>query len=138
MPSCASAVRWRRAASRLVGHDVKAVLTARFVEAPGSAPLPVAFDTQIAAYVLNASLRSQAIADVAAERLDVQMPPPKDLDPATRAGLEALAAAAVRPPLERALADVGLDRLFAEIELPLIAVLARMEATGVALDLETL
>ncbi len=123
---------------RLVGHDVKAILTARFVEAPGSAPLPVAFDTQIAAYVLNASLRSQSIADVAAERLDVQLPPPKDIDPATRAGLEALAAAAVRPPLERALAAVGLDRLFGEMELPLIAVLARMEATGVALDLDAL
>ena len=91
----------------LVGHEVKSVLTARFARRPGSAPLPVAFDTQIAAYVLNASLRSQAIADVAAERLDVQMPPPKDLDPATRAGLEALAAAAVRPLLERAMADDG-------------------------------
>ena len=123
---------------RLVGHEVKAILTARFVEAPGSAPLPVAFDTQIAAYVLNASLRSQSIADVAAERLDVQLPPPKDVDAATRAGLEALAAAAVRPPLERALAEVGLDRLFGEMELPLIAVLARMEATGVALDLDAL
>ncbi len=66
------------------------------------------------------------------------MPHPKDLDAATRAGLEALAAAAVRRPLERALADAGLDRLLGEIELPLIPVLARMEATGVALDLEAL
>ena len=124
--------------ARLVGHEVKSILTSRFVEAPGSAPLPVAFDTQIAAYILNASLRSQAIADVAAERLDLQMPPPKDIDATTRAGLEALAAGAVRAPLEEALAAAGLDRLFGEIELPLIAVLARMEATGVALDLDAL
>ena len=34
--------------------------------------------------------------------------------------------------------DDSLDRLYREIELPLIAVLARMEATGVALDLEAL
>ena len=123
---------------RLVAHDVKAILTARFAAAPGSVPLPVGFDTQIAAYVLNASLRSQTIADVVAERLDVQLPVPKDIDAATLAGLEALAAVAVRGPLERALADAELDRLFAEIELPLIPVLARMEATGVALDHETL
>ena len=124
--------------SRLVGHEVKSILTARFADAPGSASLPVAFDTQIAAYVLNASLRSQSIADVAAERLDVQMPVPKEVDATTRAGLEALAAAAVRAPLEQALAAAGLDRLFGEMELPLIAVLARMEATGVALDLDAL
>ncbi len=124
--------------ARLVGHEVKSILTARFAAVPGSAPLPVAFDTQIAAYVLNASLRSQAIADVVAERLDIQMPLPKDIDPTTRAGLEALAATAARPPLEQALADAGLARLLTEIELPLIPVLARMEATGVALDLDTL
>ena len=124
--------------AHLVGHEVKSILTARFAAAPGSVPLPVAFDTQIAAYVLNASLRSQAIGDVVAERLDIQMPLPKDLDPATRAGLDALAATAARPPLERALTEAKLDRLLAEIELPLIPVLARMEATGVALDLETL
>ena len=44
-------------------------------------------------------------------------------------------ALAVREPLERRLVDDGLDRLYREIELPLIPVLARMEATGVALDL---
>jgi DNA polymerase-1 len=49
-----------------------------------------------------------------------------------------LAALAVRGPLERRLADEKLDRLFREIELPLLPVLARMEATGVALDHEAL
>src|SRR5439155_23238825 len=47
-------------------------------------------------------------------------------------------AVAVRPLHGEALAREGLDRLFGEIELPLIPVLARMEATGVALDLEAL
>ena len=45
---------------------------------------------------------------------------------------------AVREPLERRLADVHLERLFREVELPLIPVLARMEAVGVALDREAL
>jgi DNA polymerase-1 len=48
-----------------------------------------------------------------------------------------MAALAVREPRAPA-AGRGLDRLYGELELPLIAVLARMEATGVALDREAL
>src|SRR5690606_37783820 len=99
---------------------------------------PVAFDTQIGAYILNAALRSQSIADVVAEQLDQILPPAAELSPPVRAGLDALAAVAVREPLERALAAEGLDRLFSEVELPLIPVLARMEAIGIALDREAL
>jgi DNA polymerase-1 len=123
--------------ARIVGHDTKQLVVAN--RAGGSeVPLPVAFDTQIAAYLLNASLRSQAIADVAHERLDVTLPPASDAPAAIRIGLEALAAMAVREPLEKALAESGLDRLFRDIELPLIPVLADMEANGVAIDSEAL
>jgi len=122
----------------VVGHEVKPLLVARIADDPDAAATPVAFDTQIAAYVLNASLRSQTIADVVAEQLDLILPPVAELDNASRAGLEALSALAVREPLEKRLVDDGLDRLYAELELPLIAVLARMEATGVALDLDAL
>ena len=124
--------------TRLVGHEVKSLLVAAFAEDPASAPLPIAFDTQIAAYILNAALRSQTIADILAENLDQILPPTVDLPATARAGLEALSAIALHEPLERRLADVKLDRLFAEVELPLIPVLARMEATGVALDLDAL
>jgi 5'-3' exonuclease len=105
-----------RVGTPLVGHEVKPVLTAQFADDPAAAPMTIAFDTQVAAYLLNASLRSQAIADVAAERLDAILPPPAaGLPPYARAGLEALAAAAVREPLANALVAEGLDRLFAEI-----------------------
>ena len=123
----------------LVAHESKPLLVARLVEDPAAVPTPVAFDTQIAAYLLNASLRSQAIADVVAERLDLVLPPAAaGLAPPARAGLEALAALAVREPLAAALAEASLDRLFVELELPLIPILARMEATGVAIDREAL
>ncbi len=123
----------------LVGHEVKPVLVAAFVEAPASAPMAVAFDTQIAAYVLNAALRSQTIADVVAENLDQILPPANELPGTARAGLEALSALAVREPLQRRLDEVDrLADLFHKIELPLIPVLARMEAVGVALDLDAL
>jgi DNA polymerase-1 len=120
----------------LVGHQVKVLLVAA---AGAGEVLPrVAFDTQVAAYLLNASLRSQTIADIVAEQLDLILPDPAGLAPAARAGLEALSVIAARPPLERALATEGLDRLFVEIELPLIPVLARMEAVGVAIDRDRL
>ncbi len=122
----------------IVGHEVKPLLVARFAEQPDDEPTAIAFDTQVAAYILNASLRSQSIADVVAEQLDLILPPAKDLPPFVRVGLEALSAVAARVPLEAALEREQLDRLFREIELPLIPVLARMEATGVALDRDAL
>jgi DNA polymerase-1 len=117
---------------------VKPVLVARFAEDRAAPATPVAFDTQIGAYILNAALRSQTIADVVAEQLDQILPPAQELPATARAGLEALSALAVREPLERRLGEVNLDRLFRDIELPLIPVLARIEATGVALDSDAL
>jgi DNA polymerase-1 len=122
----------------IVAHEAKPALVARFAEDLKAQPTRVEFDTQLAAYVVNAALRSQSIADVVAERLDLVLPPPKELEPVHRAGLEALSALAVRDPLARALQEAGLERLFREIELPLIPVLARMEAIGIAVDLEAL
>jgi DNA polymerase I len=136
------AVRLRRLVERLgipvVGHEVKPLLVARMADDPAAPATDVAFDTQIAAYLLNAALRSQSIADVVAERLDQVLPDVKTLVPAHRAGIDALSALAVRPSLERDLADQRLNRLWDEIERPLIAVLARMEAVGIALDLDAL
>jgi DNA polymerase-1 len=123
----------------LVGHEVKPLLTVRFAEDPDATPPEVAFDTQVAAYLVNAALRAQKIADVVAERLDLVLPPTAaGLPPTAVAGLEALSALAVRPSLEAALRDEGAERLFTEIELPLIPILARMEAAGIALDRDAL
>ncbi len=121
----------------VVGHETKPLVVANIAGAAAK-PLPVVFDTQIAAYLLNASLRSQTIADVAHERLDVTLPPAGDVAAAVRIGLDALAALAVREPLEKALVESGLDRLFREIEMPLVPVLAEMEVAGVAIDREAL
>jgi DNA polymerase-1 len=121
----------------VVGHETKPIAVAN-IAGGATQPLPVAFDTQIAAYLLNASLRSQMIADVAHERLDVTLPPAGDVPAAVRVGLDALAALAAREPLEKALAESALDRLFREVEMPLIPVLAEMEAAGVAIDREAL
>jgi DNA polymerase-1 len=121
----------------VVGHETKPIVVAN-IAGGATQPLRVAFDTQIAAYLLNASLRSQTIADVAHERLDVTLPPAGDVPAAVRIGLDALAALGARAPLEKALAESGLEQLFREVEMPLIPVLAEMEAAGVAIDREAL
>jgi 5'-3' exonuclease len=111
----------------LVGHEVKPVLVAGFAEDPAGTSQPVEFDTQVAAYILNAALRSQTIADVVAENLDQILPPAAELPATARAGLDALSALAVRDPLQRRLEEVDLERLFRDIELPLIPVLADLQ-----------
>ncbi len=140
-PAAALALRklLERLGTPLVGHEVKSLLTARFADEPDTIPTPVAFDTQVAAYLVNAALRAQRIADVVAERLDLVLPPSAAaLPPTATAGLEALSVLAVRPSLEQSLRDEGVERLFHEIELPLIPILARMEAVGIALDQDAL
>jgi DNA polymerase-1 len=140
-PEAATAARHalEAAGTPLVGHEVKPLLAARFADDLEASATRVAFDTQVAAYLLNASLRSQGLAEVVHERLDLDLPPPAaGLAPGERAALEALGALAAREPLTTALDAAGLSRLCAELELPLIPVLARMEATGVALDLAAL
>ena len=128
----------------LVGHEVKRLLVAELARRDpdgspepvhrGAALPPVAFDTQIAAYLLNAALRSQTLTDICAERLGVELPAAGTLGGADHAAVEAAAVAAARASLEPALGEADLARLYAELELPLIPVLAAMEATGVAID----
>ena len=122
----------------IVAHEAKPLLVARFAGDTTGPATPIAFDTQLASYLLNAALRSQTIADVVAERLDLVLPPVKELQSVERAGLEALSALAAREPLATALETEGLANLFNDMELPLVPVLARMEAIGVAVDLDAL
>jgi DNA polymerase-1 len=129
----------------LVGHEVKPLLvwelarrdpTAASALSASGATLPtVAFDTQIAAYILNAALRSQSLADICAERLEITLPEAGELSSAESAAVQAAAVAASHQALVAALAEQPeLGRILEELELPLVPVLADLEATGVALD----
>jgi len=94
----------------------------------------------------NPSLRSMTIDDVAATRFSTELPA-RPVSPETgaeeqamarRAAGEALTALLVVPALEQELADGALANLFAEVEMPLLPVLARMELAGILVDLEAL
>jgi DNA polymerase-1 len=143
--AAALADRVIRTGSPLAGHDVKPLLvwelsrrdpTASTSMSRERGSLPrIAFDTQVAAYILNAALRSQSLADISAERLDLELPTAGELRGPELATVTSLAAAAVREPLSRALmGEPGLHRILDELEMPLVPVLADMEATGVAID----
>ncbi len=113
-----------------VGYDLKPWVRARLKAGGGWRPL--AFDAMIAAYLLDSGRSSYPLADLVRQYTDLRLP--------DDAGPEAKAAAALRlrAPLEAELRARGLHDLFAEVEMPLIEVLAAMEARGVCVDKPTL
>jgi DNA polymerase-1 len=129
---------------RLVGHDLKQLLVMlglRGVEVDGRL-----FDTLIATYMLNPALRAQTLDDVASNRYGAELPAralnadtgAEQSVVARRAAAEALTALLIAPTLEHELGEAALSSLFAEVEMPLIPVLARMELAGVEIDREAL
>ncbi len=121
------AALWLLAAHAVV-HDAKAQ--------PGytAAPCGPAFDTAVAAYLLAPELpekeRTLFALGGAADGAVLVEGPRAEAAAATRALLTWRVATAQRPRL----VELGLERLFREIELPLVYVLAQMEATGVKMD----
>ena len=95
-----------------------------------------AFDLGLAGYVLNSSV-SEYTYDVL---LDTYMGGvlPEAKTEEQRAAAQAAAARALVGPLTRALKDEGSERAYFDIDLPLVAVLAIMERTGAAIDVERL
>ena len=108
----------------LVGHDVKTL--AEWWLARGGT-LPALEDTAVAAYLLNPARTNYKLEEVCAELLG-QGPG------VARAGTRARWIGDLWAMAPRALQEVGLLRLYEEIERPLIAVLADMERHGIRVD----
>ncbi|MBE6469196.1 MAG: DNA polymerase I [Coriobacteriaceae bacterium] len=132
---------------RVASADTKALLRGL---APADSSLPARldplgadptrlFDTAIAAYLLDSARSDFGEAYIADAYLGAPLPlsegekgAAKDALPAS--ALSALVARAAREPLSRALADHGAERVFSEIEMPLVPVLVQMERTGMHVD----
>jgi len=110
----------RRAASRLRFHRAKPLL-----RETGTFARPE-FDTLLAAYVLQSARSSYAIQDLAQGYL--QEPPPQSPE-----GIASAIHRLAEPMTERLKEDEQW-RVYDEIEAPLSPVLARMEATGIAVN----
>ena len=127
-------------ATPVVGHEVKPLLVARIADDPGARPDAGRLrhpDRRLHPQRRRCAARRSPTSSPSSSTSI--LPPVAELDAAARAGLEALSALAVREPLERRLARGGpRPAVRARSSCRSSPVLARMEATGVALDLEAL
>ncbi|HVY95802.1 MAG TPA: DNA polymerase I [Solirubrobacterales bacterium] len=140
----------------IVGHDLKSLgggrhglLAAAAREGVG---LRLEHDTMLAAYLLEPQRRTYDLTELAADagiglaekaqaaageddgQLSLGEEPEAGLEPAEEAQLVAALAEKQRPRI----AELGLEQLLHEVELPLVEVLAAMEREGLKLDAERL
>lgn len=94
------------------------------------------FDCGIAAYLLESNRSSFDLASLSADYLS--RPIPEGAEEHDRVASLARVAAELAPELESRLRDDGSHEVFERIEMPLVAVLARMERVGVGLDVAVL
>ena len=111
----------------------------------------LAFDTMIAAYLLESGQRALALRDLAWAKVQVELPSVPSLlgigkkaitmaemsiaDCGSYACSEALLVERLVPILETELDEAAQTTLFREVEMPLVPVLAEMELVGIAVDL---
>jgi len=136
---------WTEAGIKKVGSDLKTSMLAagRFVPDPAG----IEGDILLASYLLNPARYEQNVENVALHYLGVNLPGPRELagrpvaaadlapELAGRYGGERAAAAlGLWSLLKAELAKEGLWDLYTGLELPLLTVLAHMEARGILLD----
>jgi DNA polymerase-1 len=128
-------------------HDVKQLETA--VVAAGGELEGATFDTLLAAYLLDPAASEYPLdelcrqylgSDVLGTESEGEQPEQEGLfaEDDLTAAAHAAAIALLAPALEERVDRAGLRDLLDRVELPLAAVLARMQARGVALDVEYL
>ncbi|MCX6391564.1 MAG: DNA polymerase I [Actinobacteria bacterium] len=113
----------------LIGHDVKAAL-----RAVGAERIAPAFDTALAAYLLDPGRNGYAFDDLLREYA-IGIATDGEGAEALR---EAIGVRQLRQPLTDRLAERHLLPLLADLELPLVPVLAEMERAGIAVDIPVL
>ena len=108
-----------------IAHDAKSL-------ARSNGLVGVAFDTSLAAYLVNPGVRAQELKDLQERWGDGSAinfsSPEQELLTSARALFT------LRDSLTRELKERGLWDLFIEMELPIAALLAKMEALGIAVD----
>ncbi|MEY3987629.1 MAG: hypothetical protein RL080_969, partial [Actinomycetota bacterium] len=128
----------------VVTHDAKRLH--RWLLSHGVDRLPNVFDVAIAGYLLDPADGERSVADLAAAHLGItiessnQAPSGQltftesDSDIVRTTCVEALAVARIVEPLRAGLTAQEMLKLAEEVEMPLIAVLARMEHLGIGVD----
>lgn len=136
--------QWLASDSPKMIHGAKAafhMLAGRGFELNG-----IEHDTAIAAYLLRPGQRTYELADVYQRHLQRHLSSDNSgeqltlLDAADSRSLidAATAVLELSAELTRQLEDISSYELYRDLELPLVGILARMEATGIAVDVSTL
>ena len=127
-----------------VMHGAKTLLTQLYQE--GKHPADPAFDTKLGAYLLDVNRGGYDLVSAARQTLGFEAMPPiydgedaRNLLGVSEEALEALSQhvqliAAMKDAQEKALEKEGMGKLYREMELPLLPVLARMQAAGICAD----
>lgn len=115
----------------IAGLGVKGLIGAMVSIRPDASPHLID-DVALATWIANVTMRNPGLVEVASARLGADLP--DRLEPLQEAVLAALVTRASRGHLAEELREAGTLRLYREIELPLVEVLARMEIAGVAVD----
>jgi DNA polymerase-1 len=147
-PAVASALAETLAARPVAAHASKPMLRALLAE--GVDLRSLAFDTELAAYLLDPAKASYLLPELLVryanlELADSNAAPEGQLDLSgegvdvgTAAGRHALAVSRLVGPMRAALDAQSMRKLYDEIEVPLVAVLARMEHVGIGVDIDEL
>lgn len=90
----------------------------------------LAFDTMVAAYLLNPTANSYDLEELALQYLGTVLPGQGETALPARADV----LQKILPLLKEKLAEQQEERLFYDVELPLVSILAQMEIDGVAVD----
>ena len=114
-----------------IGHNVK--VAEILLERAGIRPTPFAFDSQIAAYLLDASRAAYPLSDLAERHLDLRLDSEDAFSPDALAQQAALVVALVEPMREKLQAD-NLTEIMETAEMPLIPALAQIEQAGILAD----
>ncbi len=119
------------AVPRFVMFDLK-----KYLPVLGEVEKGHCFDATVAAYLLNPLKNDYTFEDVAREHLGITID--EKADGYVRGCYEAYTAFEAAGVLEKKLEACGMDKLFAEIEMPLLFVLYDMEREGVKIEGEAL
>lgn len=131
----------------IAAHDAKPII--RALSHDGVTDVGVAFDTALAAYLVNPAQRAPGLADLAYRELGLTIEAGEESDADDQVSFDfegasgpdiegaarrAVAVARLVAPLRDQIEARGGSELFESIELPLIPILARMETTGIGVD----
>ncbi len=136
------------AATKKVGHNIK--YDQEVLEVSGYKLSGVSFDTMVASYLLNAGTRQHNLDALAFNELGYQMQPIEDLIGKGKAQITMDKVAPekvswyccedvdmtlrLKELFEPRLKSEGLEKVFQDIEMPLISVLSDMELNGIRVD----